>query len=121
MNGMNGMNSFTSPSYGQSNQNSYSNHGMNSAMNSTMNSMAPLGSAMNSGVPPNGMYAPSDPTSILRGPRSNSPLNLSGIRGVGNVAGITPTTLLPNNNAPGGGSNHYGGPPNMMMGGQSQQ
>jgi len=111
-NGMNGLNSFTSPSYGLG-QGPY---GQGPAYSQPPPSQQ---FGMGSGPP-----YPSDPTSLIRpmgSNRPNSPLNLSGIRGVGNAVGIP--TLLPgtgNSQAPGGGSYPSGPPSSMMLGGQSQ-
>merc|ERR1719242_604672 len=101
-------NSYTSPSYGQQNsQSPYGHHPPYGSSNGNFNGMS------------NGTnYPPHDPMGILRpvGNRPQSPLNLSGIRGVGNAVGIS--TLLPNNGASGNG--YSNGPSNMMLGGQSQ-
>lgn len=104
MNG--GAGPYTSPSYGQSSQNSFASHNPppysqppssnGFGMNSGMGGVGSMG-----GMGPN-PYPPQNPMDILRGPtRPQSPLNnLSGITGVGNAVGIS--TLLPGNNqAPG--------------------
>jgi len=113
-NSMNGLNSFTSPSYGQS-QGPYGHQ--------TPYSQPPPTQPF--GMGPAGPPYPSDPTMSLIRPmgsnRPNSPLNLSGIRGVGNAMGIP--TLLPgtgHGQAPGSGNYPSGPPSNMMLGGQSQ-
>lgn len=115
MNGV-GPNPYTSPSYGQSNGNSYGSH------QPPPYSQPPSSNSfgMGSGMGPNPPYTPQNPMDILRGPRTQSPLNLSGITGVGNAVGIS--TLLPGNNqAPGSGGYNGGGPSSgMMLGGPSQ-
>ena len=90
-NNMNGVRSYTSPSYGQNSQSPYGHQPPPYSQ--------PPPSAGQFGGP---QYPPpQDPMSILRpvGNRPTSPLNLSGIRGVGNAVGIP--TLLPGNQPPG--------------------
>merc|ERR1712060_641184 len=92
-------NSYTSPSYGQQNsQSPYVHHPSYGSSSGQFNGMSNGGG-----------YPPHDPMGILRpvGNRPQSPLNLSGIRGVGNAVGIS--TLLPNN----GGNSVFLSPTNL--------